>query len=335
MRTTSAADDSDLDLSIIVPVMNEEGNVQLLREQIHATLGDGPLRYEILYVDDGSRDSTPRLLADMSASDPRVRAVMFRRNFGQTAAMQAGIDHARGDVIVFMDGDLQNDPADIPRLLAKLDEGFDLVHGWRKDRQDTFINRRLPSRIANWLISRSTGFPVNDLGCSLKAIRREIAEELELYGEMHRFIPILAHRRGARCAEMVTHHRARHAGQTKYGISRTTRVVLDLLTVLYLLKFFDSPMKLFGRIGMLAAAVSVVSGVATLGMKFVGGVDMTGNPLLLQTMVAALAAIQFFSLGLVGEVCARIYYSRSRRQYAVRTVYEADTTGTAGLRRVA
>ena len=227
-----------------------------------------------------------------------------------------------------MDGDLQNDPRDIQMMLGKIDEGYDLVHGWRKDRQDAWLNRRLPSQLANRLISRVTGFPIHDLGCTLKAIRREIASELELYGEMHRFIPILAHARGARCVEVVTRHHARQHGQTKYGISRTLRVILDLMTVKYILAYSASPMKLFGAVGLCCVMFSGLALLGTAGMKLLAGVDMTGNPLLLLTAFSMLAAIQFFSLGLLGEVNARIYYgSQHKQHYAVRELLNfADPT---------
>jgi hypothetical protein len=213
-------------------------------------------------------------------------------------------------------------------LIRRLDEGFDLVHGWRQDRHDTLLTRKIPSRLANWLISRTTGFPIHDLGCTLKAIRREIAVELELYGEMHRFIPILAHQRGARCVEMVVRHHPRRFGRTKYGLSRTVRVLLDLLTVKYMLDYFASPMKLLGRFGLACLLVSLLAGVATVAMKF-GGVDMTGNPLMLLAVLGAIAAIQFFSLGLLGEVNARIYYaSQPKQNYAIRELVNFDTDST-------
>jgi len=308
-----------MDVSLIVPVFNEEDNVQLLYEEATAAMRDVPRQYELLFIDDGSRDATWSRLESLAARDGRVRLVRFRRNFGQTAALQAGIDHASGDVMVTLDGDLQNDPADIPMLLATLDEGYDLVHGWRKQRQDAWLHRKLPSRLANWLIARVTRFPIHDLGCTLKAMRRELAVELELYGEMHRFIPILAHQRGARCCEVVTHHRPRRFGKTKYGLSRTIRVVLDLLTVKYLLDYFASPMKLFGMAGIWCAVVAMISGSAVGVMKFWRGIDMTGNPLLLLTVLSVMVAVQFISLGLIGEVMARIYFgTQSKRSYAVR-----------------
>jgi glycosyltransferase involved in cell wall biosynthesis len=325
-------------VSIVIPIYNERENVGQLYTQLIATLVPLGRSFEILFVDDGSGDGTSERLDEIASLDGRVVVVHFRRNYGQTAAMQAGLQLARGEVIVTMDGDLQNDPADIPLLLQKIDEGYDLVHGWRKERQDTWINRRLPSLIANWLISRTTRFPIRDLGCTLKAIRREIAQELELYGEMHRFIPILAHQRGARCVEIVTRHHPRRFGQTKYGISRTVRVVLDLITVKYLLDYFASPMKLFGMLGITCLLASASAGVATVLMKWAGGVDVTGNPLFLLTVFSGMIALQFFSLGLLGEVNARIYYaSQPKQNYAIRQVVSlpSEDLQTANERRAA
>ena len=312
-----------LSLSIVVPIHNEEENIPLLYEQLNDVFSKMDREYEYIFVDDGSTDTSVQELAKLTEKDTHVVVVEFRRNYGQTAAMQAGIDTAVNDVVVTMDGDLQNDPTDIPHMLEKIEvEGYDLVHGWRKNRQDAFINRKLPSKIANAIISKTTGFPIHDLGCTLKAIRREIAQELELYGEMHRFIPILAHRRGAKCVEVVTKHHARQFGETKYGIGRTTRVVLDLITVNFLLRYFDSPMKLFGRAGIWCGVIAAISGIATVGMKFFGGIDMTGNPLLMQTVLSVMVSLQFLSLGIIGEVCTRLYYSNSsNRHYAVRNIH--------------
>ncbi len=314
-----------MDVSIVIPVYNERENIPLLYQQLDRVMADLGRSAEVLVVDDGSTDGSYEQLADLARADHRFKVVRFRRNFGQTAAMQAGIQFASGNVIVTMDGDLQNDPRDIRMMLEKLDEGYDLVHGWRKDRQDAWLNRRVPSRIANWLIARVTRFPVHDLGCTLKAIRRDIARELELYGEMHRFIPILAHARGARCAEVVTRHHARQHGRTKYGIARTLRVILDLMTVKYLLTYSASPMKLFGTVGLCCASLSGLALLGTLGMKLFSHTDMTGNPLLLLTAFAMLAAIEFFSLGLLGEVNARIYFgSQQKQHYAVRELLNVE-----------
>ncbi|MEC9094957.1 MAG: glycosyltransferase, partial [Planctomycetota bacterium] len=224
-------------------------------------------------------------------------------------------------------GDLQNDPADIPMMINKLEEGFDLVHGWRKNRKDKFLSRRLPSIVANRLISKTTGFPIRDLGCTLKVMRAEIAKELELYGEMHRFIPILANRQGAKCAEVETHHRHRQFGTTKYGLGRTSRVILDLLTVKYILSYFASPMKFFGKIGLLAVMVSFLSLASVIGMKVFAQTDMTGNPFLILSVISGMASIQFFSLGLLGEVNARIYFNNQQRSvYAVRETLNFETS---------
>jgi glycosyltransferase involved in cell wall biosynthesis len=280
-------------------------------------------------VDDGSRDGTAAELDRLAERDSRVRIVRFRRNFGQTAAMHAGIQHASHAIIVTLDGDLQNEPDDIPMMISKLGEGFDVVHGWRKDRQDAW-HRKLPSRLANSLISWTTRFPIHDLGCTLKVMRCEIAQELELYGEMHRFIPILAHARGGRCAEVVVRHHPRRFGQTKYGISRTVRVLLDLITVKYMLDYFASPMKLLGRFGLACLTLGLAACVATLAMKVGSGIDMTGNPLLLLSVLSSLLGVQFLGLGLLGEVNARIYYSAPHKQnYAVRELINFPATPAA------
>jgi glycosyltransferase involved in cell wall biosynthesis len=314
-----------VEVSVVVPVYNEVDNIGPLYDAVARVMASAGRSYELLVVDDGSTDGTVERVTELAARDSRVRVVKFRRNFGQTAAMQAGLQLASGDAIVTLDGDLQNDPADIPGMLAKLDEGYDVVHGWRRNRQDAWLSRKLPSKIANWVISRVTGFKIHDLGCTLKAMRREIAQELELYGEMHRFIPILAHWRGARCVEIETRHHPRRFGQTKYGIGRTTRVVLDLVTVKFMLQYFASPMKLFGRIGLWCGGLSMLAGLATVAMKVFQDFDMTGNPLLLAAVTCGLAAIQFFSLGLLGEVAARIYFSQAnRRNYAVRELVNFD-----------
>uniref|UniRef100_A0A7C4QQ68 Glycosyltransferase n=1 Tax=Schlesneria paludicola TaxID=360056 RepID=A0A7C4QQ68_9PLAN len=322
-----------MSVSIVVPIYNEVENIPLLYTALTRVAERLGIPYEILLVDDGSRDGSTQELARLAELDPHVKVIEFRRNYGQTAAMQAGIQAATCDVIVLLDGDLQNDPADIPMLLDKLQEGYDLVHGWRKHRQDAFLNRKLPSRIANWIISRVTGFPVHDLGCSLKAIRREIAQELQLYGEMHRFIPILAHWRGARCVEVVTNHHPRKHGVSKYGLSRTTRVILDLLTVKYFIHYVVSPMKLFGMIGLLCLGLSGLAGAATLWMKVASGVDMTGNPLLLLTAVSAMLGVQFLFLGMLGELCSRMYFEvLGMPNYAIRRTRNLDETPSVPLR---
>ncbi len=317
-----------LSVSIVVPIFDERCNIRPLYEELHASLSALGRECEMIFVDDGSVDDSDLELIRLADADKRVKVIQFRRNYGQSAAMQAGIQAAVNDVVVTLDGDLQNDPADIGLLLEKIDEGYDLVHGWRKERKDAFWNRRLPSQVANRIISRATRFPVHDLGCTLKAIRREIAQELELCGEMHRFIPILANWRGAKCVEVVTNHRARQFGKTKYGLDRTFRVLFDLATVLYMLNFLASPMKFFGTLGLGCTAVSIFSGSATIAMRLFGDADMTGNPLLLLTTFSAMLAVQFISLGLIGEVCSRIYFgTQGNQHFAVRETWNLSETG--------
>jgi glycosyltransferase involved in cell wall biosynthesis len=325
-----------MSLSIVVPIFNEADNIQLLYDSIDRVVRNLGREYEILFVDDGSTDGSNEVMRRLAAADPHLKIIEFRGNFGQTAAMCAGIQAATCDVVITMDGDLQNDPTDIPMMLDKIDEGYDLVHGWRKERQDTFLNRRLPSILANKLISTVTRFPVHDLGCTLKAIRREVATEVPLYGEMHRFIPILAHWRGARCAEVVTKHHPRRFGETKYGMSRTFRVLLDLITVQFLIRYLESPMRLFGALGLLSGATSLFAGAMTVAMKLIGQVDMTGNPLLLLSVFSALVGVQFFVLGMLGELGARIYYSAEHRPtYAIRHRVNFDVSETIPQRRAA
>jgi glycosyltransferase involved in cell wall biosynthesis len=319
LRHSNFSGKDAMKLSIVVPVYNEEENIRRLYDALRTVLDELPHSFEILFIDDGSRDRSYDELCRLADDDVRVKLVRFRRNFGQTAAMNAGLHLATGDVVITMDADLQNDPLDIPVLLAKLDEGYDLVHGWRKDRQDALVNRKLPSKIANWLISRVTGFSVHDLGCTLKAMHRDVAHDLQLYGEMHRFIPILAHWRGARCAEVVTRHHPRRFGQSKYGISRTTRVILDLITVKYMIQYLTSPMKLFGKIGLWSGGLGLLAGVATIVMKLTSGVDMTGNPLLLLSVFGGFVGLQFLVLGMLGELGVRTYYeSQNKQPYTIR-----------------
>lgn len=314
-----------MSVSVVVPIYNEVENIPLLHEAVTKVMQQIGKPYELILINDGSKDGSTAALEDLARKDSHVKVIEFRKNYGQTAAMQAGMQAAAMDAIILLDGDLQNDPTDIPMMLAKLDEGYDLVHGWRKNRQDTFINRKLPSKIANWLISRVTGFPVHDLGCTLKAIKTEIAQELQLFGEMHRFIPILAHWRGARCVEVVTNHHPRRFGTSKYGISRTTRVLLDLMTVKYFIQYVVSPMKLFGSIGLLCFLVTALSGTATAWMKLRSGIDMTGNPLLLLTAMSGMMGVQFLFFGMLGELCSRIYFAaQNQTNYTVRKTWNFD-----------
>lgn len=324
-----------MDVSVVVPLFNEKDNVAPLHAALTAVMQRLHVGYELILVDDGSRDGTVERLKEIACVDPHLKIILLRSNFGQTAALSAGLQHSTGDVVVTLDGDLQNDPDDIPMMLAKLDEGFDFVHGWRKDRQDALVLRKIPSRIANRLIAKVTRVDVHDLGCALKVMRGEIARELRLYGDMHRFITILAARNGARCCEVATRHHARKHGASKYGISRTTRVILDLITVYYLTRHLRSPMRLFGGTGLVCGAVGVAAAFATLGMKLFGNVDMTGNPLLMLTVLSVMLGVQFLALGLLGELGTRIFYEvRGGEPYAVRELLNFGQTD-AVVRRAA
>lgn len=306
-------------LSIVIPIHNERDSIPPLYNRLAAERTRLPGETEIVFVDDGSTDDSADVLRQLAAADPAVKVVRLRRNFGQTAAMRAGIEHASADVIAFLDGDLQNDPADLPAMLDKLGTDFDLVQGWRKNRHDAWFSRCLPSWCANRLIGWVTGTSFHDIGCTQKVIRREIATELTLYGEMHRFLPILAHWRGARCAEMPTRHHARQFGTSKYGLLRAFRVVLDLVTVKFLVSYLASPMRLFGMLGLLCGSAGLLSGAATVAMKWAWSVDMTGNPLLQLTCLASIVGLQFFCLGLLGEVSVRTFFeSRGQSSYSVR-----------------
>jgi glycosyltransferase involved in cell wall biosynthesis len=310
-----------MDLSVVVPVYNEEESAPHLVRELHRALDETELSWELVMVDDGSKDRSFEVISELAKDDHHLVCVRFRRNFGQTAAMQAGIDHARGKVIVLMDADLQNDPADIPMLLQKLDEGYDLVAGWRAARKDPFINRRLPSMIANWIIGRTTGVRLHDYGCSLKAIRREVAKELKLYGEMHRFIPALASLVGARIVEMKVHHRARQFGASKYGIGRTLRVILDLITVRFQQSYRVKPMQVFGLGGLASFFLGLLICAALTADKLANGAPLASRPLLLLGVLLVVVGVQLLSLGLIADLLARTYFeSQGRPSYHVRDV---------------
>jgi glycosyltransferase involved in cell wall biosynthesis len=322
-----------MDLTVVVPIYNEEENIAVLYDRLTASLTATGLEYEIILVDDGSSDRSFVVLRDIAAADRRVRAIRFRRNFGQTAAMAAGFDAARGRVVVPMDGDLQNDPDDIPRLLEKINEGYDVVSGWRKNRKDTFINRKLPSIIANGVISHMTGVHLHDYGCTLKAYRREVLEGINLYGEMHRFVPALASQVGARVTELPVKHHPRMYGTSKYGISRTVRVILDLMTVKFLLAYSTKPIQLFGKWGIYTLFAGCLSGGATVYMKLFEHTSMNRNPLLILTAFLLFMGIQFIVLGLLGELNARTYYEAQGKPIFVvrdRLNFERDAGGEAG-----
>jgi len=311
-----------LPLSLIVPVYNEEENLPLLMDAICNALE--PLRkdWEVIFVDDGSRDGGLQVLEHLVEKNPEhVRVVVFRRNFGQTAAIEAGIDHAQGETIVLLDADLQNDPADIPILLAKLDEGYDLVSGWRKDRKDNRLTRTIPSNMANGLISWVTGVHLHDYGCTLKAYRREALKGFHLYGEMHRFIPVFAHSVGARITELPVHHHARKFGKAKYGLERTFKVVLDLFTVKFLLDYSHKPMRLFGGTGMLLILSSGILLAYMSIRKLIEGISILGSPLFQLGVMFFILGFQSILMGLIAELLARTYHeSQKKPTYTIRKI---------------
>jgi glycosyltransferase involved in cell wall biosynthesis len=314
-----------LDVSVVIPVYNESPNLVELHRELTDTLGAWGRSYELLFVDDGSTDDSYAILERLQAADPRVRVVRFRRNFGQTAGFSAGFAFARGSVIVTSDGDRQNDPRDIPALVEKLNDGHDIVCGWRRDRKDKFLTRRVPSMIANRLISSATGVDLHDYGCSLKAFRAEVVKPLRLYGEMHRFIPAIASELGVQVAEMVVHHRPRTAGSSKYGLSRTVRVILDLLTVKFLLKYATRPLQIFGLVGL---SMGTLGGLIVAYLAFVRLFMHQGigdRPLLLFGILLAFTGVQFLTFGLLAEIQIRTYYeSQNKPTYVVRNVLEAN-----------
>lgn len=309
-------------ISVFLPVLNEEPNLVPLHEKLDVALRKLGRSAEIIYVDDGSTDGSLDVLRRLAHLDSRVRIVALRRNYGQTAAMAAGIDAARGDVLIPMDADLQNDPADIERLLQKLDEGYDVVSGWRKNRQDRLVTRKVPSMIANRLISWIGGVPLHDYGCSLKAYRRESLADVNLYGEMHRFIPIYASWAGARVAEIPVEHHARTMGKSKYGLSRTVKVVFDLMTIKFMASYQTKPLYVFGWVGLLTIAVSLLCAVLAFLMKYLSWphhADFVQTPLPILAMVLLVLGIQFFLMGLLAEMQVRTYHeSQSKPIYAVR-----------------
>lgn len=318
-----------MDLSVVVPLYNEEQNVPLLVEQVLRSIRPLGLEHELVVVDDGSSDGTAEVLRGLSASLPELVVLLLRRNYGQSAAMAAGFDASRGQVIVTLDGDLQNDPADIPLLLERLGEGFDLVSGWRHQRQDHAVSRLLPSRIANRLIARVTGVHLHDYGCSLKAYRREVVDDLNLYGELHRFLPALAFIEGARISEVQVGHHARRYGESKYGIDRTFRVLMDLLTVWFMKRFLTRPMHVFGSAGLAAMGVGLLLTLALVGEKLLLGAEIGDRPLLLVALISVVAGVQLFCFGLLAELQMRTYHeSQGRPIYRVRETLRGS--GAAG-----
>ncbi|NJK47047.1 glycosyltransferase family 2 protein [Candidatus Gracilibacteria bacterium] len=309
------------EISIVVPIYNEVESLSHLIDAIALTLQSNQLNYEIICVDDGSSDGSTEKLRQLAKERNDLRAVLLRRNYGQTPAMAAGFQYAKGRTIVTLDGDLQNDPADIPELMAKLDEGYDLVSGWRKQRQDDAVTRLLPSKIANWLIGKVTEVKLHDYGCSLKAYRAELVADMNLYGELHRFLPALAYIEGAKITELPVRHHARRFGKSKYGLGRTFRVLMDLLTIYFMKKFLTKPMHGFGLLGMISMLLGIVLGAYLTFLKLGLGQSIGNRPLLILAVLLFLTGVQLFSFGLLAELMMRTYHESQKRPiYRVRDV---------------
>jgi len=318
----------NIDISLVIPVFNEHENIESLHREIRDVLDRMQFSSEIIYIDDGSTDNSLDLLRQLQRQDGEMRIIRFRRNFGQTAALSAGFKFARGKIILPLDADGQNDPADIPRLLSKLEEGYDIVSGWRKDRQDNPVTRTLPSRIANWMIGRITGVRLHDYGCTLKAYRADSLKSIRLYGEMHRFIPALAGWGGEKIAELEVNHRPRVFGKTKYGLSRTFKVVLDLITIKFLSSFSTKPIYVFGGLGGFCFLGSFLAGLAVLYHKFISepSLSMNRNPLLVVSLMLMMTSVHFVLMGLLAEIMVRTYHeSQDRPIYVIENTFEPET----------
>ena len=317
-----------MDLSVVIPLYNEQGNVRPLVSRLIETLSRLSLSWEVIIVDDGSTDGSFEILRELAAGEPRLRVLRFRRNFGQTAAFAAGFDAAQGQIVVTMDADLQNDPADIPALLDKMAEGYDIVSGWRVNRQDAFLTRRLPSQIANRLAGWLTRVHLHDYGCSLKAYRLEVIRGIRLYGELHRFIPALASWMGVRIAEIPVHHHPRRSGRSKYGLGRTVRVLLDLLTLQFLLFYGTRPAHVFGSLGLISFGLGAVMGVYLAYVKLILGQSIGSRPLLTLSVLLVIVGVQMVTMGFLGEIMVRTYYETAGKPiYAVRETLNDPTRG--------
>ena len=312
-------------ISIVVPVYNESDSIRLLINEIINVMKSHQLLFELIIVNDGSVDRTSNVLENLSLEIKQLTVINLRKNYGQTAALAAGFDHSNGDIIVTLDGDLQNDPNDIPKLITNINEGYDLICGWRFQRKDKLLNRRIPSQIANRLIGNVTGIHLHDYGCSLKAFKNEIIKDIKLYGELHRFLPVLANIEGAKIKEIKVNHRSRKYGQSKYGIDRTFRVLMDLLTVWFMNKFLTRPMYVFGFIGIISIISSFIMSSYLIVLKFLG--ESIGNrPLLIFALILGIAGVQLFSFGLLGELLMRTYHeSQNRPIYRVREIKSMKT----------
>lgn len=318
---TAANSQNSPSISVIIPIFNEVDSLPLLIQRVADVLESNHFNYEIICVDDGSQDGSTELLRQITQSRQDVVAVIFRRNYGQTPAMAAGFQYARGEIIISLDGDLQNDPTDIPVLVAKLEEGYDLVSGWRKNRQDATLTRLIPSKIANFIIGRVTGVKLHDYGCSLKAYRREVLADMNLYGELHRFLPALAYIEGAKITEIPVSHHARRYGKSKYGLGRTSRVLMDLLTIFFLKKFLTRPMHIFGLTGFILLIVGIIMGGYLTYLKLGLGLSIGSRPLLSLSVLSILTGIQFLTVGLLAELLMRTYHeSQQRPIYRVREI---------------
>lgn len=305
-------------ISVVIPAYNEEENIPILYEKLKKVMESLKEDYEIIFVDDGSIDRTLEILKELAKKDRKVKVIRFRRNYGQTAAIYAGFEHAKGDVIITMDADLQNDPEDIPKLLEKMKEGYDIVSGWRKDRKDPFLSRKLPSKIANWIISKVTGVELHDYGCTLKAYKSDIAKMYRLYGDMHRFLPALAKRFGAKITEIPVRHHPRLYGKSKYGIDRTVRVILDIFLVKFLNEYITRPLYVFGGIGFLLFSLGFLAGLYLTILKFFFGQNIGNRPLLILSVLLILSGIQLISTGIIAELIVRTYYeSRGEKPYII------------------
>lgn len=315
-----------IDVSFVIPVYNEEENLPDFYRELTAAGEKLPGSCEIIFIDDGSGDGSFPALRKIQAADPKVKIIRLRKNFGQTAALAAGFDRSRGEIIITLDADLQNDPADVPLLVAKMNEGFDIVSGWRVKRKDKFVSRRLPSKAANWIISRITKVKLHDYGCTLKAFRRDVVKNIKLYGEMHRFIPAIASTMGVAIAEVPVNHRPRIHGKSKYNITKSVRVALDLLTVKFLLSYSTRPLQIFGLFGLLAGLMGGILGGILSYQRLILKQGIANRPLLLLSVLLIVIGIQFITMGLLGEIMVRIYHEAVEKHiYAVREVIDSDS----------
>jgi len=322
------SNNSNIDLSIVIPVLNEEESLETLYNRLIKALSELDLVYEIIFVDDGSSDGSFEIMKRIAQKEQNVKVIKFRRNFGQTAGISAGFNFSRGSIIITMDSDLQNDPVDIERLIAKLEQGYDVVSGWRRKRHDGLIFRLIPSKVANWLIAKITRVPIHDFGCTLKAYRKEIVDDINLYGEMHRFIPALARWNGAEIAEIEVTHHPRTKGKSKYGISRLPRVILDLITVKFLMSFSTRPIQVFGALGLISGIIGFfICAYLSIGKLFFPS-DKTSllnrMPMLIFGVLLIFTGIQFITMGLLGELVVRTYYEAQNKPiYSIKEIYES------------